>query len=1689
VTGLRRLGQRVSTCLSFVLACAVASLTPFFVPSAAATAPTCSSAGFTIAPLHGTRFYIDAGTSPLIDSGYTGFSVNPGAAKTNIWVQLSGFTGGSLGLNSNQPSAFPLGNLGAGSTTPAYFFLTSSATAATATAQNFTVEVWQGDPAHGGTQLCTAGDGYSAGVYSALEAAANKVQDVTGDSVAATVSTSSPVIGGTITLSVEGTTGTLGSGPDGTPFIYETPTALDTWPAGSFRLTGTALTLNPGASQTVYSNQLQLSDATWAAAQNYIAQYTFQITGTTASATTAYPIQQITSGTKVKHTSTGSLAAIPAIQPATNTLTVSGTASTASLPSTGGTVTYTVKLHSTSSTSTAVDEVVDTLPANATFQTGTAKLDGSTIADPTTTAGTLVFPGPFTLSSAADRTLTFDANLPATAGTYTNSVVGYVASTQLDTTPDTSDNAPATSSTVVAGAAQTISFAQPADTRVDQGPISLTATASSGLAVGLTSNNVSVCTVSGSTVTLVAVGTCSITASQSGNGTYAAATPITRTFQVTAAPLAQTITFAQPPDARVDQGPISLSASASSSLAVVFASNSSSICTVSGASVTLVAVGTCSLTASQSGDGTYAAASSVTRTFQVTPVPLSQTITFAQPADTRVDQGPVSLVASASSGLAVSSTSNDTAVCTVSGSSVTLVAAGTCSITAAQPGNGIYAPASSVTRTFQVTAAPLSQAITFSQPADTRLDQGPTSLAASSSSGLAVSFTSNDPNVCTVSGSSVTLGATGTCSVTASQPGNGTFAAALPVTRTFQVTAVPVVLQSQTITFVQPADTRVDQGPVAVTASASSGLPVVFSSTTSSVCTVSGTAVTLISPGACSITASQLGDATYGGAPDVTRSFQVTAAPLSQTITFAQPADTRADQGPVALSAAASSGLGVTLLSNTASVCVVTGTSVALVSVGMCSITATQAGDGTYAAATDVTRTFQVTASPLPQTIVFAQPADTRVDQGPVVLSASASSGLGVTLVSNFLAVCAVSGTTVTLASTGTCSITASQPGDGTHSAATEVTRTFQVTAAPVSPLPQSITFVQPGDTRIDQGPAALSATASSGLAVSFASATPGVCTITGATVALVALGTCSVTASQAGNGTYAAAADVLRSFQVTAIPSPPAPGTQSIAFVQPGDTRVDHAPVSLSATASSGLAVSFSSSTPSVCIVAGASVTLMTSGTCTITASQAGDSNYFAAADVQRSFAVTAVPAPGTQSISFPQPADVAITAGPVSLGAAATSGLAIVYSSSTLAVCTVAGSSVTLLTTGTCTIVASQPGDSTYAPASDLARSFAVTIVAAPVTPPVTAPQKSPQQIALPPVTPPEAPGGSIKMTASATSGMPVAFGSDTPDVCTVDGDGVVTVRSNGTCTIAAHQPGDHAWYAAPDARVSFGVTVPPLPALTSSAPTTVAGTTTQSVLAGIPAGSAVLLNGASPPGVAAVRVEGTRVVVTPTSTFSGIVHVPVVVMSDGQRVETTVDVVVRPKAPTDVAVTPTSATRTSIAWKASASATGYVVRVDGRVVCRTSATSCIVPALLAPNQHVVIASIGNLGTVSDNAPAAYAPGKPVLIAIVHFDTASSRLRKDARAKLDSTEAKIAKGGFTQAMLTCHTDSAGSLVYNMALSHARCKTVAGYIRRQLGISHVTYRQASFAFLHPAAPNTTRTGKARNRRVEVYVR
>lgn len=167
-----------------------------------------------------------------------------------------------------------------------------------------------------------------------------------------------------------------------------------------------------------------------------------------------------------------------------------------------------------------------------------------------------------------------------------------------------------------------------------------------------------------------------------------------------------------------------------------------------------------------------------------------------------------------------------------------------------------------------------TQTITFAQPTDKTLAESPVTLAATSSSGLAISYSSGTPQVCTVSGATVTLLQTGLCTITATQAGDSTYKAASPVTQSFIVNPAPAK-QDQTITFTQPANKTLGEAAFTLDVSASSGLAVSLSSDTPTVCTVSGATVTLVAAGTCTITATQAGNAAFNAAQPVTRSFQV----------------------------------------------------------------------------------------------------------------------------------------------------------------------------------------------------------------------------------------------------------------------------------------------------------------------------------------------------------------------------------------------------------------------------------------------------------------------------------------------------------------------------------------------------------------------------------------------------------------------------------------------------------------------------------------------------------------------------------------------------------------------------------------------------------------------------------------------
>ena len=295
---------------------------------------------------------------------------------------------------------------------------------------------------------------------------------------------------------------------------------------------------------------------------------------------------------------------------------------------------------------------------------------------------------------------TVTVNASGGIATFSNLVFIAAGSFVLTASSPGTVSSPAGSAIQIAAGRQTITFgaiaSQPMGT-----PVALNATASSGLTVSFASLTGTVCTASGNIATLLKIGTCKIQATQPGNANYKAATPVNQTFSVTQG--AQTITFGALSSQPYGTAPFTLSATASSGLTVRYASTTTTVCTVSGATVTLLKSGKCTIRASQAGNANWAAATPVTQSFQVTKA--SQTITFPSLPSVPLSTGSITVSATASSGLTVAFASATTTVCTVSGTEVTLIKTGTCTIKATQPGNADYAAAAPVNKSFQVTAS------------------------------------------------------------------------------------------------------------------------------------------------------------------------------------------------------------------------------------------------------------------------------------------------------------------------------------------------------------------------------------------------------------------------------------------------------------------------------------------------------------------------------------------------------------------------------------------------------------------------------------------------------------------------------------------------------------------------------------------------------------------------------------------------------------------------------------------------------------------------------------------------------------------------------------------------------------------------------------------------------------------------
>ncbi len=467
------------------------------------------------------------------------------------------------------------------------------------------------------------------------------------------------------------------------------------------------------------------------------------------------------------------------------------------------------------------------------------------------------------------------------------------------------------------------------------------------------------------------------------------------------------------------------------------------------------------------------------------------------------------------------------------------------------------------------------------------------------------------------------------------------------------------------------------------------------------------------------------------------------------------------------------------------------GTAFTLTGTGTVTLKATTFGTGTnalvnyyYSPATPVTSSFVIKA--YPQTISSFQTIFPPTYKNPPfqIQIPTSSSELPVT-------VSVLSGPatfsqgnnigTITITGAGPVTLAANQAGNALYASAPQVTTTFTVAKSPQSiTFPQSTTNLSVGQT------VSLSATSSSSLPVSY-SLVGGPATLTGGSLKISGPGTVSVVASQVGNSNYLAATPITNIYT-----------TRSNQTISPFGT-ITNRPYSTNPqtiilpTSTSKLPVALSVKSGPASILTSNSISLTGVGTVTLAADQSGNSNFFAAPQITKSFVVskaaqsiapfTGIPTKLSNGISF-------TVSTPSS-----SSGL-----TNTLRISGAGGlSNNTVIPTnvGSITLTATNAGNSNYLPAS-LSTNLTVN--------------KGSQTITFPSINSPLMAGTNhYGLSATASSGLPVTY-TLTPlkaNVSLVSNAIVVNAYTSSnvpTYTVVASQAGNSAWYAATSVTNTF-------------------------------------------------------------------------------------------------------------------------------------------------------------------------------------------------------------------------------------------------------------------------------------------
>ena len=251
---------------------------------------------------------------------------------------------------------------------------------------------------------------------------------------------------------------------------------------------------------------------------------------------------------------------------------------------------------------------------------------------------------------------------------------------------------------------------------------------------------------------------------------------------------------------------------------------------------------------------------------------------------------------------------------------------------------------------------------------------------------------------------------------------------------------------------------------------------------------------------------------------------------------------------------------------------------------------------------------------------------------------------------------------------------------------------------------------------------------------------------------------------------------------------------SQTITFGSLAAKTYGDSPFGLTASASSGLAVSYTSSDPTVASISGATVTILKSGTTTITASQAGDVNYTAATSVDQVLTVnkadSAVSITGATSFIYS-----ALPQGPDAASVTGSTG-AISYSYAGTGATSYGPSATKPTAAGVYSVTAVVAADGNYNGASSSAIGFVI----------------NPANQSIVSVTGPSSVTFGTTGTATASGGSGAGsyiFSTGSSTGCKVTGNIISVLDASGTCTLTAIRVADTNYYVA-NASADYPVTL---------------------------------------------------------------------------------------------------------------------------------------------------------------------------------------------------------------------------------------------------------------------------------------